>query len=996
MANPNVTVTLTAVDNLSSALKNVANNAQQAANQVQKSISGVNGALDKFRTQVLGAFVVSGLFDTIDALQTMQNKLRGTTQSADEFNRAMTDVNKISTETGMAMTDVANLFSKISANSRQFGFDMDDITTTTYAFANALRASGAGAQGAASAMYQFGQIMNKGKADGDELKTVMENLSGPVLSMLASKLGLTVAEMLKLRSEGKLTAEMVATAFKSSAKELEQMTSQMPLTVGQSLNQVKNSFANLLLSMEQSVGMFSKISAGLQWLAENFTSVAKTIAIVAGAWAGMKMAAWAGIAISAAQGLLKLGQAMRQVGVWTAIAQGIASKGKGVIGAIAGAGVAAIATEQIFKSADEAAKELEKSMSELATESEGAAGSLSYLGEAQEGLGDVENIVKEREKFIQKLREEAAEARMTAEELQTLKLIQFAATIEDPTQRDAYIKEGEDLIALASAQKKSNEAKKEAAQAYKQAATERKNFLKDLDKEIALVGKTNTEQKLYEAQQMALTIGNKKQRESWLALAEAKIKALAAAEEEFKKKEEMIAQAKQMADTITGVAVELQKEIDGYNELGRSAQLAYDLEKGRYRDASEQQKELLRLLDEERASRELINEQLRIGREIMDQFATSVANQEYLNTASREYLEILQQQGTEAADVFQKQREPVDALRLEINAAEVAVKSLQAEIDRLSATDESRAENSYKIKDLQDQQLKLAGEIATKYEAIAAATNEFAEANQAAHEAQQQIAKETEAWKSIIQKNRDEWKKIEDELALVKKWHEEGKISADEYRIAVEKINKVKLDKIRDEMTETQKAAVRIAEEMQSAFEDFFFDAMQGEFGNLADSFKKMIDRMVAEALAAKLANALFGDFKTQGRTGGGMLGGLLEGIAGFFGFGKQSTNQSRLGTGAGGIVDAITGIFKAQGGPVSANSPYVVGEIGPELFIPKTSGTIIPADVTQGLMSSGNSLTVNITAMDSKDVLRAMDQIKRPLAEMLNGTNRSYNLGAR
>lgn len=34
---------------------------------------------------------------------------------------------------------------------------------------------------------------------------------------------------------------------------------------------------------------------------------------------------------------------------------------------------------------------------------------------------------------------------------------------------------------------------------------------------------------------------------------------------------------------------------------------------------------------------------------------------------------------------------------------------------------------------------------------------------------------------------------------------------------------------------------------------------------------------------------------------------------------------------------------FRANGGPVTGNSPYIVGERGPELFVPNESGTIIP-----------------------------------------------------
>ena len=40
----------------------------------------------------------------------------------------------------------------------------------------------------------------------------------------------------------------------------------------------------------------------------------------------------------------------------------------------------------------------------------------------------------------------------------------------------------------------------------------------------------------------------------------------------------------------------------------------------------------------------------------------------------------------------------------------------------------------------------------------------------------------------------------------------------------------------------------------------------------------------------------------------------------------------------------------RAAGGPVASGSPYWVGETGPELFVPKTSGSIVPAGATGGV----------------------------------------------
>ena len=63
----------------------------------------------------------------------------------------------------------------------------------------------------------------------------------------------------------------------------------------------------------------------------------------------------------------------------------------------------------------------------------------------------------------------------------------------------------------------------------------------------------------------------------------------------------------------------------------------------------------------------------------------------------------------------------------------------------------------------------------------------------------------------------------------------------------------------------------------------------------------------------------------------------------------------------AAGISGALQGMFRANGGPVSANSPYVVGERGPELFVPRASGSIVSnSNMNQGGGSAGPSINVN------------------------------------
>jgi len=58
-----------------------------------------------------------------------------------------------------------------------------------------------------------------------------------------------------------------------------------------------------------------------------------------------------------------------------------------------------------------------------------------------------------------------------------------------------------------------------------------------------------------------------------------------------------------------------------------------------------------------------------------------------------------------------------------------------------------------------------------------------------------------------------------------------------------------------------------------------------------------------------------------------------------------------------------------AEGGPVSANTPYIVGEKGPEMFVPTSAGNIVPNDqlsMGRGMGNGDTNVTYNINAMDA------------------------------
>lgn len=152
---------------------------------------------------------------------------------------------------------------------------------------------------------------------------------------------------------------------------------------------------------------------------------------------------------------------------------------------------------------------------------------------------------------------------------------------------------------------------------------------------------------------------------------------------------------------------------------------------------------------------------------------------------------------------------------------------------------------------------------------------------------------------------------------------------------------KVKLD----EAQEAQKAFQSAMSEIGNTLADAFKDAvLEGE--KLSDVLKKL-----AKSFAAKAIDKAFDSlFSSGGKDGGG---GILGSLMSFF-------------TGGSGAVPG-----RAVGGPVSANKPYMVGERGPELMVPRATGTVIPNKKLGGGGAASPSLTIvqNIAANGDKAV---------------------------
>lgn len=99
-----------------------------------------------------------------------------------------------------------------------------------------------------------------------------------------------------------------------------------------------------------------------------------------------------------------------------------------------------------------------------------------------------------------------------------------------------------------------------------------------------------------------------------------------------------------------------------------------------------------------------------------------------------------------------------------------------------------------------------------------------------------------------------------------------------------------------------------------------------------------------------------------------------------------------QVGSAIAGVGQSATG--RAGGGPVQANRAFVVGEKGPELFVPRVNGTIVPNGGGRGMAGGGAGVTVNVTvngALMGSSVPQVAKIIRR---ELLRTQGRNTTLG--
>lgn len=232
-------------------------------------------------TGMAGAAGLAKIAEMSDQYSKLTAQLRLATDGTASYGRAYADVKRIAASSQADLAATASLYAQLSRATKDIGVSQKAVGDITEAVNLAFKISGAGAQETAGALVQLSQAFASGALRGDEFNSVNE-AAPRLMQAIADGIGKPVGALRAMAAEGRLTAEVVATALPKALGQLQSEAGQIQ-TIAGAFTVLKNNAMEFVGTQAQASGIVSVVTAGVGALANNLGLVASGVGLVVGA-----------------------------------------------------------------------------------------------------------------------------------------------------------------------------------------------------------------------------------------------------------------------------------------------------------------------------------------------------------------------------------------------------------------------------------------------------------------------------------------------------------------------------------------------------------------------------------------------------------------------------------------------------------------------------------------------------------------------------------------
>lgn len=252
-------------------------------NGVAREIGGLEKQLNSLQSVAAGALSFAGIglgaaeiIQLADSYGQMTGKLKIATQYSGDFADTMDALRNSARASRSDLGATVNLYTQLSPALKGIGLSANESIGIITTIGKAIAVSGASSQAAEAALMQLGQGFASGALRGEELNSIMEQT--PALAQaIADGLGVSRGALRDMGAEGKLTAEVVATALQKVAEQVNGDFAKMPVTVGQAFTKLRNEFMVFVGAVDGASGGTSALADAISGVADEFATAGPAV-----------------------------------------------------------------------------------------------------------------------------------------------------------------------------------------------------------------------------------------------------------------------------------------------------------------------------------------------------------------------------------------------------------------------------------------------------------------------------------------------------------------------------------------------------------------------------------------------------------------------------------------------------------------------------------------------------------------------------------------------
>ncbi|MGG5823518.1 tape measure protein [Falsiroseomonas sp. HW251] len=198
-----------------------------------------------------------------DAATETLARLQAATGSIAAAEAAYGGLYRLSQQTGVAVSESAGAFARFALAAREVGATNDQVLALVRTVQQAGIVAGASTAETSSTVMQLGQALASGKLQGDELRSILENM--PTLAeALARQLGVGVGELRKMGEEGRLTADVVLPALLRAGERINAEFDKLPPTMGRAFSALGEAMTRFAADLDRALGLSQAIARAAQ------------------------------------------------------------------------------------------------------------------------------------------------------------------------------------------------------------------------------------------------------------------------------------------------------------------------------------------------------------------------------------------------------------------------------------------------------------------------------------------------------------------------------------------------------------------------------------------------------------------------------------------------------------------------------------------------------------------------------------------------------------